>query len=122
MTAPEFRPGDRVRVRDFSTDPWVIGLVCEGPPVRPFVNTQPYGTHRFQETELVLRPVYPEPGQVAVLLDADELQALFIVTSNAVAGADSGYDIGDYFDAYELLLKVYERAKADKRAREASRG
>ena len=112
----EFQPGDRVR-DDFNPE-----RVCFVVPDEPYhLFTASFANGVGAALTLVARPVYPEPGQVAVLLDADELQALFIVTSNAVAGADSGYDIGDYFDACELLLKVYERAKADKRAREASR-
>ena len=67
----EFRPGDRVRA-DFNPE-----RVCFVVPDDPYhLFTASFANGVGAAITLVARPVYPEPGQVAVLLDAELLRLL----------------------------------------------
>ena len=67
----EFRPGDRVRA-DFNPE-----RVCFVVPDDPYhLFTASFANGVGPALTLVARPVYPEPGQVAVLLDETDIESI----------------------------------------------
>lgn len=92
MSAREFRPGDRVR---HDNDPIGIDekIVArydgEGITFTDGSAVLPQGVRCLT---LVSRPVYPEPGRVAVLLDVEDVQALKVVDGLLRAGRDIDND------------------------------
>lgn len=111
MSAPEFRPGDRVSIGGGP----VTLVVDEAVPMIA-VDTRVLAEHGH----LVSRPVYPEPGQVVVALDADDPTARtpFLKTVR-----QRMLDYGHNAQAAEsaALAAGYALAELADRAREASR-
>lgn len=99
-----FRPGDKFTFKNGSS---IVHTMGSGP------GFWPYGL-RHSALALIARPVYPEPGQVAVVLDAEdrEVLALAVEAYRARVGAAQAFTHPNVFKLNAILGRAREAIPA----------
>lgn len=109
----EFLPGDRVRQTMMKFD--YVQTVTAVDEDRVWVSVGARFDREWvfpDELTLVSRPVYPEPGQVVVALDAEDVAALHaILHSFDFIGIDQADDRSFSSDCAERVRAILLRAK-----------
>lgn len=95
-----FRPGDKFTFKNGSS---IVHTMGSGP------GFWPYGL-RHSALALIARPVYPEPGQVAVVLDNLDLAAIHSVAAFQLIADHSAFDL-DQNNRVQAILKRAREAK-----------